>query len=780
MKQIVEFAFNHRKLIFGISVLLSLVSLYFFVQIRIDNSIETLSIDDDPTLLLLQQGEKTFGGNEFVVISFKGDDIFSPQVLSMIDGMTKDIERIENVESVLSLTNAEVAKDDEKGLGTSLLIPEDDMDHGEANTLKQKAISNRMYEKLLYSKDGNATSIIAWIVPLGSDDAARWRLVNAIKEVLNTHKDGRQFYLYGLPVYQQVLYKISIEDQLVLPSILSFIVGCILLVIFRDIRLVIVPFIVIGMSTLWSMGFFTMEGNTLDVVTFVVPSVLLIVCLCDAVHIISEYRETVTQGADRVELLKAIIARIGMPIMLTSLTTAVGFFSLATSHIRSIRNFGLYTGLGVIFAFFVSVALLPLVMALIPIKKNRKNDDRTLAAFERFLSRLAGWILQHRGSVIGGTIVVVAVCVAGSLRLESNMMILGMLKKNVAKEIIDAQHFVDVEMGGSCEFDVLLKGDRPGSVLTPETLKMIDRIQDRFIKMAGALKSWSITDYLKEMNQVINNNDPAYYRIPDTQGEIDELMTIYSLDGKDDDLEEVVSFDRDAARIRLFTATAPDSKESRIRTDELETALKEESSGSEVSVKFTGRGIVWIDMVESLITEMTKTFSLAFILIFCLMFILFRSWKLGVISAVVNIIPIIVTFGCMGWFHIDLNMVTAMMPSIAIGIAVDDTIHFIWRFEKEFRRHGTYHKAVIHTLETVGKPIVITTILICIGFMVMVFSRLSVLTEFGLLLSLTVAAALLSDLFVAPVLMLLFRPFKAVTDGNACDVVVSREGVVMD
>ena len=377
MKQIVEFAFNHRKLIFGISVLLSLVSLYFFVQIRIDNSIETLSIDDDPTLLLLQQGEKTFGGNEFVVISFKGDDIFSPQVLSMIDGMTKDIERIENVESVLSLTNAEVAKDDEKGLGTSLLIPEDDMDHGEANTLKQKAISNRMYEKLLYSKDGNATSIIAWIVPLGSDDAARWRLVNAIKEVLNTHKDGRQFYLYGLPVYQQVLYKISIEDQLVLPSILSFIVGCILLVIFRDIRLVIVPFIVIGMSTLWSMGFFTMEGNTLDVVTFVVPSVLLIVCLCDAVHIISEYRETVTQGADRVELLKAIIARIGMPIMLTSLTTAVGFFSLATSHIRSIRNFGLYTGLGVIFAFFVSVALLPLVMALIPIKKNRKNDDRT-------------------------------------------------------------------------------------------------------------------------------------------------------------------------------------------------------------------------------------------------------------------------------------------------------------------------------------------------------------------------------------------------------------------
>lgn len=326
MKNIVDFAFTHRKWVFGISLVLSLISIYFILQIRVDNSVETLSIDDDPKLALLHQAEETFGGNEFVVVSFKGDDIFSDRVLSMIDGMTRDMEKIENVESVLSLTNAEIAKNDDQGLGTTPLIPENDSVTKDMQALKENVISRRMYEKLLYSTDGNATSIIVWVVPLGNDDAARWRVVNSIKEVLDRHKDQRKFHLYGFPVNSEILYRITIEDQLVIPAILSFVIGCILLWIFRDIRLVILPFVVISMTGLWAMELFTMEGNTLDVVTFVIPSVLLIVCLCDAVHIISEYREADTGAGDHTEMLKTIIARIGMPILLTSLTTAIGFF----------------------------------------------------------------------------------------------------------------------------------------------------------------------------------------------------------------------------------------------------------------------------------------------------------------------------------------------------------------------------------------------------------------------------------------------------------------------
>ena len=780
MKSVVNFAFRHWKWVIALTGILSVISLYFLAQIRIDNSIETLSIDDDPKLALLQQAENTFGGNEFVAISFKGDDIFSPRVLAMIQAITSDIQKIDNVEFVLSLTNAEIAKNDQEGLGTTPLIPKNHNVEEEANDLREAVIANRMYEKLLYSDDGNATSIIAWLVPLGNDDVARWRVVNTIKEVLATHKDDRQFHLYGFPITTEILYRVTLEDQLVLPIILSVLIGIILFLIFRDIRMVILPFIVIDITCLWVMGFFSMEGNTLDIVTFIIPSVLMIVCLCDAVHIMSEYCNKDIHAADRVAALKEIIAHIGIPILLTSLTTVVGFFSLATSNIRSIRNFGMYTGLGVTFAFFVSVALLPLLMAIIPVKKGEKKENPIWSMLDGILSRLGQWIPKRKKSLIVVTIILMGVCVTGIMKIESKMVILGMLKKSVGREITAAHHFVDVEMAGSAEFNVLFQSDSSGTLLTPDKLKTIDRVQRRFIDMFGVLKTLSIADYLKEMNQVLNGNDPAFYRIPDTQEEIDELMEIYFLDGKDEDLEEVISFDRDEARIRLFTYTATDSSVTRRWTNQAEEILNEEVNKTSMSAEITGRPIVWVDMVESLITEMMKTFSLAFFLIFCVMFILFRSWKLGVISAVVNVIPITVTFGCIGWFNISLNMATAMLPSIAIGIAVDDTIHFIWRFEKEFRRHGTYHDAVVHTLTTVGKPIVITTILICTGFATMLFSRLTVFTEFGLLLSLTVAAALLSDLFVAPALMLLVKPFKLTAEDEGDEQIMNEGDMVTD
>ena len=602
--------------------------------------------------------------------------------------------------------------------------------------------------------------------------------MNAIKDVLDTHKDDRKFHLYGLPVFQEIIYKVMIQDQLVLPMILSLVMGCILFWIYRDIKLAILPFIVIGMIALWSMGFFAMEGNTLDVVTFILPVVLVIACLCDAVHIISEYRDSAGEETSRTEMVKAIVSRIGVPIFLTSITTSVGFFALATSDIRSIRNFGVFAGLGVLFAFSVSVTLLPVIMASLPVKKREKKAQGALAAIETLLSRLGEWLLGHKLHVVVAMVVIFAVCLTGAMKLRPNMIILGMFKKYVARDIIDVQHFVDVEMAGSCEFDILFKSDEAGAMLRPQTLKMIERIQERTFELYGMLQNLSIVDYLKEMNQVLHDNDPAFYRIPDDENTIEEIMLIYSMDGKDEDLEEVITFDRDQARIRLFTYTAPDSKTSRAWINQAEVIIDDESRGSDVSVEMASRPIVWVDMVESLITEMMKTFSLAFFLIFCLMFVLFRSFKLGVISAVVNIIPITVTFGFMGWFGITLNMATAMMPSIAI--AVDDTIHFVWRFENEFRRHGTYRDAVIHTLKTVGKPIVITTILICVGFSVMAFSRLTILTELGLLLSLTVAAALASDLFVAPVLMLLFRPFKLDVEDEADERMPAEDRMVTD
>ncbi|MDY6905344.1 MAG: efflux RND transporter permease subunit [Thermodesulfobacteriota bacterium] len=772
IKQIVDFSFRYWKWVVCASVLLTLVSAYYITQIRIDNSIESMAIDDDPSLASLQHLESTFGGNEFIVIAFKGDDIFSPRVLSMIDAITTNIEQIENVEWVLSLTNALVAQKNEYGIGMDALVPESDRSGNDVQALKQKVMSQKIYEKLLFSSTGDATAIIAWLSPLGADDAARWRAVSAIKRVIKTHKDDRKVYVYGMPVYQEILYKIMIEDQLILPSIICLLMGGLFFLIFKDLRIVVLPFIVIGLSILWAMGFFVMGGNTLDVVTFVIPSVLLIVCLCAAIHILSAFRDAYTKDTDRVDTVKRTVSHIGIPVMLTSLTTAVGFLSLTACSMKSIRTFGIYAGLGVIFAFLTSITVLPLLMALLPLKKKPKNDGTVL---ETSLGRLAGWILRHKRSVAVGTIIVMAVCVPGALKVDSKMVILGMFKKNVAKDIVDAHHFIDVEMAGSCEFEVLLKGDRPGAMLEQDVLETIDRTQHRMLETCCILKTLSIVDYLKLMNQVLNDNDPAFYRIPDSRQKIDSIMMLYAMNEEAARLNTIINDDYSEARIRLFSLTGDSSEVLRLMINQGKAIINEEFAGMDVTATFTSQMDVWGNMVEALTAQMTKTFSLAFVLIFAMMFLLFRTWKLGLISSVVNVVPIIAAFGYMGWFNIDMNMATAMMPSIAIGISVDATIHFIWRFEKEFLRHQNYPDAFIHTMKTVGKPITITTVLICVGFSVLFFARLTVFTEFGLLLSLTVAAAFMADVFVAPILIFILKPFKTATGDPCIDLEIPQK-----
>ncbi|MDY6933961.1 MAG: MMPL family transporter [Spirochaetota bacterium] len=328
MNKLIEFTFKYWKWILGINVLLTLILGYFILGIKVDNSIETMSVDGDPELLLLQKTEKEYGGNEFVVVSFKGDDIFTTPVLAMIERITTRIEDVKNVERVLSLTNSSTIEGDSEGFGVYPLLKESSLQLKKPEELRKEVINNRIYKRWLYSEDGKSTSIIAWIVPMGKDDAARWRVVDAIKNIIDEEKDNRKFYLYGMPVYQKAIMDAMIRDQFHLTPIVPFLMGLLLFFFFRDIKLLTIPFILIGICALWAFGLLTLSSNTLNYVTNILPIVLLIVCICDSVHIMTHYKEINKDYIHRKDALKDVIIRIGIPIMLTSITTGVGFFSL--------------------------------------------------------------------------------------------------------------------------------------------------------------------------------------------------------------------------------------------------------------------------------------------------------------------------------------------------------------------------------------------------------------------------------------------------------------------
>jgi hydrophobe/amphiphile efflux-3 (HAE3) family protein len=760
MKKVIDFAFKHWKLIVGAGSLLTIIFAFFILQVKIENSLETLTIDDDTPLILLQQMEKDYGGNEFVVVSFKGNDIFSPQVLAMIERMTTMIEGIKNVERVLSLTNALTVKGDASGFGVYPLLPETSEQLKEPEELKRKVIVNKMYKDLLFSDDGKSTSIIAWILPLGKDDAARWEVVNAIQEIIDKEKDNRKFYLYGMPVYQKAIMDAMLRDQFYLTPVVFVLVGFLLFFFFRDIRLVIIPFILISLCALWAIGVLTMAGNTMNYVTNIIPIVLLIICICDSVHIMAHYKEINRGYDDSKDALKDVIIQIGIPIMLTSITTSVGFFSLGLSNIKPVRDFGVYTGLGVLFAFGVSITILPLIMSVLNLKKDKSGQEASFKVMETMLSGIGGFVHRSKGLILALGVVTVIISVIGITRIEARQAIIDMLKDNT--ELDEARKFIDVELGGSCEFDVLFEGKEANAVIDPSSLKLIEKIQHRLLtERFETRKAISVVDFVKEMNQALNGGDPKYYRIPATKKKVLQLLLLYSLNEDQADIKSVLNDDYSQARIRNFTLSADDSVIAREAFDSLEKIISEEIKETELKVGFTGRPKVFLNMVDSLITGMVKSFSFAFVVILIMMIVVFRSIRLGILSMIVNIIPAVLTFGIMGWLNIPLNMMTAMVPSVAIGIAVDDTIHLMWRIKKEIEFDGNYKEAILRSLKSVGKPIITTSILICVGFAAFYFSELTLLTQFAFITLTTVLGALIADLFLAPALLLVFKPIKA-------------------
>lgn len=759
MKKFIDSAFKHWQWITAASVVLTIISIYFLSGIKIDNSIETLTIDNDPKLLLLQQMEAEYGGNEFVVISFKGEDIFSPNVLKMIQDITLEIEQIKNIEKVLSLTNAYIVKDSEDGFGLIPLVPEDYLQVQDVEKLKHDVISNALYNRWLYSEDGNTTAIIAWIAPVGKDDAARWKVVSEIQKVIDKKKDQREFYIFGIPVYQKDIFDAMTRDQVVLTAMLSILVMLLLYYLFRDIRLVFIPFILVGLSGVWALGLLVMSGSSLNFATFIIPIVVLIVCLCDSVHIMSQYRETGHSDTNHIETIKHVVVLIGTPIMLTSLTTAVGFFSLGISHIKPVRDFGIFTGVGVLFAFIISVTLLPMIMSIMKLKDVSSEEKQRFALMEKILSRISAWIPRNKWIIMAFSMMIIVISLIGMSEITVRQDILDTLKNNA--ELEKAQELIDKHMSGSCEFNVSFKGDHPYAVLEPENLEFMARIQARLTKeVPEVLKCVSVVDFFKEMNQAVNENNPAYYQLPSTKEDAINLLEIYDFDEDKADLNTLINSDYSQAKIRMFTISADNSVSARKAFNSSEKIIFSESDNTKVAVDFTGRPVIFLDMVDSLIFGMLESFSLAFVAIFILMVIVFRSLGTGILSTIVNIFPAVLTFGMMGWLNIPLNMLTAMVPSVAIGIAVDDTIHFVWRFERELRYDGDYAKAICRTLQSVGKPIITTSILICVGFSVFYFSKLTNLTEFGIITITTVVGALLADLLLGPALLLIFRPIK--------------------
>ncbi len=768
---------RHRWWVLLLCIITLGASIYFASTVRIDNGFESFFDAQDPTYDSYLQYREDFGSDEIAYLLYHAPDyaegIFDLQVMQKIAKLTEELEgELPFVKKVRSISNAEVLLGTVDGIDITKLSDEFPQSQAALLSFRDRFMQKQLYIGGLVSEDQVYGAIQIEMDRSSIDPVEEIRLDpdggdglsnlypqvvdEAIQELLSSPQyQGIEFYISG-DVPLNSVYNLIIEDEMPTLGGISFLViGVLLLIFFRGSLMGIVgPLAVVFLAIIMTAGFVGLMSWDIDMMFGMLPTLLTAVGVAHAVHIIAEFRIFLQRYGDRDRALRETLYLVGAPCLLTSLTTAAGFFAMVVSPIKALEHMAVYTALGVLAAFFLSITLLTFFLSFSKTSQVVNQEKKQDLVFERILQGIARFVIRYQKRVLLVTLVIFCGAATGIQRIVVDSNFLLDFSDQVAIKKDTA--FIDEVMGGMNSVVYLFDTGKADGIKNPLALKELERFQDYADGHDIVKKSYSIVNLLKDINQSFHNNDPAYYRLPETQELVAQYLLVYEMSGGEE-LENFMSQDYSRASLELRTRLTETSK-----TGLFTQSMEEYQSIkplTENSTQVTGIGTLWIVLLDYISTSQIRGVLLALFVISLMMCFIFRSFKIGLVSMIPNIAPVVITLGAMGWLGITLDYFKLMIATVAIGIAVDDTIHMMSRFYHEFDRRGNYQEALLAAMSDVGRALVITSVVLIAGFMVFTLSVMDSQKWFGILLSTTIFVALISDFFVMPALVLVFKPF---------------------
>jgi predicted RND superfamily exporter protein len=776
-------SFDHRWLVVGICLGLFAGSVYLAGWVGVDTSYEAYFDEGDRTYLAYEAYRDDFGSDEVAYIGYELPGVehgpWNLEAMKKLASLTEALEEVPFVYEVTTLANAELTQGVPDGIEISKLWDEMPETQDELLALREAYLAKPMlvggiineeadFGAIIIEMDRSSTDPpeeIVWDEEIGADDLENvYPQVSdsVITEILARpeYADFHFFYSGDVPLNAYWNRVMGTEPLFLLGISLALISGT-LLVFFRSIVSVVTPVLVLILSFCMMMALMGVVGWEMGLMFLSTPPLIMAIGVAHSVHILSEFRGQFVALGDRREALVQTLYLVGTPCLLTSVTTAVGFLSMSFVPIATLSHSARYTAGGVMAAFVLSFTLLMALLSFgspTPRKATTEAaaaDAKGGAGMIRMLTRAADANIKHSRVLIGLFTVFTLFCAVGATRVQVDTNWLEDFWEDSPIRIDTMR--VDDEMGGTTNIIYLFDSGESDRIKEPAVLREIERLQD-LADGEGWLvrKSYSIVDIVKDLNQVFHEGDPAYYRIPDTREEIAQYLLLYESSGGEE-AEEYVSSDYRHANLELRLRLAPTSETAKL-VERLDEVLGAEGL-RETKLSLTGIGALWLKLMDYILESQFQGFVFAFSVITLMMIAIFRSIKIGLISMIPNLTPVLVALGAMGWFGISLDYNKVMIAAIAIGISVDDTIHLMMRFHHEFERHGSYVKALRSAMGDVGRALVITSIALVLGFLVFGLSELRSQATYGGLLAAALVTALIADFFFMPALVLELEPF---------------------
>ncbi len=723
-----------------------------------DNSLPVWFDPASPDYVAYQNYLKIFGNDRFVTLAFQPDNVFSPEFLSFMKELTAALEDLPDIERVTSLTNAQMIESAGDQIKIGPLVETVPSDPGALDAIKQKALSDPDLVGVVISSDGAVGGLLAKInTPDNYAGSLKLKKsLDALLERLNTHH--YPVHMAGPPITDETFNRLSASDQQNFMPIIIATVVLIIFLFFRSFTVALVPTFIQMIVISWILALYYALGYSMNVVTGMLVPIMVAVCIADSVHMMLDYYHCLEEGLEKNEALVRAATRLWRPCFYTALTTVEGFIAFKTSSITPINTLGTLTAVGVTLAFLMTIFFIPVLLSFLPVPKKQVIDHIDSQLVQKFLNA-ATRITKRHASVVLSIFIFLTLAsfyLISHLKVETNFMLYFHEHELVRKDL----EFFDQRLSGIGAYEIMVSPREPGRAIAndPDVLKAIDHFREFALQDSYSRLFFSHVSTVKKLNQAFHEGDPAFYRVPDTREEISQLLLLASSSGERD-MEQYKTQDDTNLHISLRSIWKS-SEMMKKYMGRMEEGARHFLFPLGLDVKLTGFGPLWIQLDNDIMQSQLFSFIFAFVVVSFMMMFFLKSWKVGLISMVPNVLPIFFTMGLMSLFGIHLNVTTVMLAGITIGITVDDTIHYLNRFRTCVMAHGDYDRALEESNQSIGTAIMFTTTTLICGFGVLCFGSFIPSINFGSMVALTLFLSIFCEIFLTPLLVLWTKPFK--------------------
>ena len=725
--------------------------------IDVDPASEPLIQRNEPGIPVYAQAKKDFGNDDVYVVAMETEDVFARPHLERLERLTGALRGLPGVASVESLARVlSVRYDAEREwVDVSELMERVPTDAQSLAELRRRALADPIYPKTLVSPDGRTAAINITFQPMTDGDFVALELDERIAQILASEQgEGHRFYVAGRPHVRSQAYYLMTGDMAAFIPVAVVIASFCMWLMLGSFYGVLIPVGAGIVATLWVFGAMGALAVDINLVSLVLAPMMICIGSVYGVHVYARYEAVAAGASETQDVVLDCLAYVRTPVLMAGLTTCIGFAALFLTDIPATNELGAFSILGVASVTLLSVTGIPAALVLLPVRGRREIEALGRRPFNAWLDRGLGRIERVAIGRSGSVLVVSGILFLGSLATLPRIVVDTDVITFFVKDSPVRTDFFAVNrlLTGVIPIYVPIDGNEGGAFREPETLEKVVALQAQLEALPGVTQVLSSVDFIRLMNRAMMQGEASAYRIPETRAGVAEAIFLLPKPK----LRRFSTSDHGRANLVVRTGEAGSAKiralEERIRGVLAEADLPE---GFQVGV--TGNAILLNRSADGIAKNQAFQVGLAAVSIFILICVVFRSLPTGLIAMVPNIVPVVLFFGILGLGIAPLSLPTSLIGSIALGVAIDDTMHFLVAYRERRSRGLDSQRAASECIRQVGRPVFMTSVMLVVGFLVMLVSGFATLQEFGYLTALTMAICLVTDLLLLPALLVRLR-----------------------